>query len=118
VSAPSPDGRTIRFVDAGGVRIRTAVRGSGSPLLVITGLGASLDLSTPFDRELAARGVQAVSFDAPGIGESSPYRWPRRMPGIARTVEQTLDALGYDGVDILGVSLGGVIAQQLAHQAP
>jgi len=118
VPAPSPDGRTVRFVDAGGVRIRAAVRGSGSPLLVITGLGASLDLSTPFDRELAARGVQAVSFDAPGIGESSPYRWPRRMPGIARTVEQTLDALGYDGVDVLGVSLGGVIAQQFAHQAP
>ena len=85
---------------------------------MITGLGASLDLGAPFERELAARGVQAVSFDAPGIGESSPYRWPQRMPGIARTVGQTLDALGYDGVDVLGVSLGGVIAQQLAHQAP
>jgi len=118
VPAPSPDGRTIRFVDAGGVRIRTAVRGSGPPLLLITGLGASLDLGAPFERELAAHGVQAVSFDAPGIGGSSPYRWPRRMPGIARTVEQTLDALGYDGVDVLGVSLGGVIAQQFAHQAP
>jgi poly(3-hydroxyoctanoate) depolymerase len=85
---------------------------------MITGLGASLDLGAPFERELAARGVQAVSFDAPGIGESSPYRWPQRMPGIARTVGQTLDALGYDGVDVLGVSLGGVIAQQFAHQAP
>jgi poly(3-hydroxyoctanoate) depolymerase len=40
------------------------------------------------------------------------------MPGIARTVEQILDALGYDGVDVLGVSLGGVIAQQFAHQVP
>jgi poly(3-hydroxyalkanoate) depolymerase len=118
VPAPSPDGRAIRFVDADGVRIRTAVRGSGPPLLLVTGLGASLELATPFERELAARGVQAVSFDAPGIGESSPYRWPRRMPGIARTVEQTLDALGYDVVDVLGVSLGGVIAQQFAHQAP
>ena len=105
-------------MDAGGVRIRTAVRGSGPPLLLITGLGASLDLGTPFERELAARGVQTVSFDAPGIGESSPYRWPRRMPGVARTVEQTLDALGYDSVHVLGVSLGGVIAQQFAHQAP
>jgi poly(3-hydroxyalkanoate) depolymerase len=37
---------------------------------------------------------------------------------VARTVERMLDALGYDRVDVLGVSLGGVIAQQLAHQAP
>jgi poly(3-hydroxyalkanoate) depolymerase len=118
VPAPSPDGRTIRFVDAGGVRVRTSVRGSGPPLLLITGLGASLDLAAPFERELAVRGVQTISFDAPGIGESGRYRWPRRMPGIARTAEQALDALGYDGVDVLGVSLGGVIAQQFAHQAP
>ena len=116
--APSPDGRVIRLVDAGGVRLRTSVRGSGPPLLLITGLGASLDLGAPFERELAACQVQAVSFDAPGIGESTPYRWPPRMPGIARTVERMLDALGYDRVHVLGVSLGGVIAQQLAHQAP
>ena len=37
---------------------------------------------------------------------------------MARTVERMLDALGYQQVDVLGVSLGGVIAQQLAHQAP
>ena len=116
--APSPDGRAIRFVDADGARLRTSVRGSGPPLLLITGLGASLDLGVPFEREVAARGLQVISFDAPGIGQSSPYRWPRRMPGIARTVELILDALGYERVDVLGVSLGGVIAQQLAHQAP
>jgi poly(3-hydroxyoctanoate) depolymerase len=118
VPAPSPDDRTIRFVEAGGVRLRTSVRGSGPPLLMITGLGASLDLGVPFERELAARGVQTVSYDAPGIGQSAPYRSPKRMPGIARTVAAMLDALGYDRVDVLGVSLGGVIAQQLAHQAP
>jgi poly(3-hydroxyoctanoate) depolymerase len=118
VPAPSSDDAAIWFVDAGGVRLRTSVRGSGQPLLLITGLGASLDLGVPFERELAARGVQAVSFDAPGVGESTPYRRPPRMPGIARTVEQMLDALGYDRVHVLGVSLGGVIAQQLAHQAP
>ena len=41
MSAPSPD---IRFVDVDGVRLRTSVAGSGRPLLLITGLGASLDL--------------------------------------------------------------------------
>jgi poly(3-hydroxyoctanoate) depolymerase len=118
VSAPSSDQPTIRFVEVDGVRLRTSVRGSGSPLLLITGLGASLDLARPFERELTARGIQAISFDAPGVGRSTAYRWPRRMGGVARTVERMLDALGYDQVDALGVSLGGVIAQQLAHQAP
>lgn len=118
--APSPDDRTIRFVDvdADQVRLRVSVRGSGPPLLLITGLGASLDLGAPFERALAAEGLQVISFDAPGIGQSTPYARPRRMPGIARTVERLLDALGYDLADVLGVSLGGVVAQQLAHQAP
>ncbi|HEX6677930.1 MAG TPA: alpha/beta fold hydrolase [Actinomycetes bacterium] len=118
MSAPSPDQPTIRFVAVDGVRLRTSVRGSGRPLLLVTGLGASLDLARPFERELTARGVQAVSFDAPGVGRSTAYRWPRRIPGVTRTVEGMLDALGFDQVDVLGVSLGGVIAQQLARQAP
>ena len=117
---PLPDGGAVRFVDihADRVRLRTAVRGSGRPVLLITGLGASLDLGAPFGRQLAAQGLQTISFDAPGIGQSTPYAWPRRMPGIARTVERMLDTLGYQCVDVLGASLGGVIAQQLAHQAP
>jgi poly(3-hydroxyalkanoate) depolymerase len=118
VSAPSPDRQEIRFVEVDGIRLRTSVRGCGPPLLLVTGLGASLDMARPFEQELIARGVQTVAFDAPGIGESTVYTLPRRMPGIARTVEAMLDALGYDRVDVLGVSLGGVVAQQLAHQAP
>ena len=117
MSARSPDQATIRFVDVDGIRLRTSVRGSGPPLLLITGLGASLDVAEPFERELTARGVRAISFDAPGVGRSTAYRWPRRMPGVARTVERMLDALGYDRVDVVGVSLGGVVAQQLARQA-
>ncbi|HEY2949961.1 MAG TPA: alpha/beta fold hydrolase, partial [Micromonosporaceae bacterium] len=118
MSAPSPDGAAIRFVEVDGVRLRASVRGDGRPLLLITGLGASLDLAHPFERELTARGMQTIAFDAPGVGQSTAYAWPRRMPGVARTVQRMLDTLGYDRVDVLGVSLGGVVAQQLAHQAP
>jgi poly(3-hydroxyalkanoate) depolymerase len=126
VSEPSPDSiddwaaddANIRFVDVDGVRLRTSIRGTGTPLLIITGLGASLELAEPFEREIVARGLQAISFDAPGVGESTGYPWPRRMPGVARTVERMLDVLGYQQVDVIGVSLGGVIAQQLAHQSP
>jgi poly(3-hydroxyalkanoate) depolymerase len=118
VSTRSRDHATTRFVDADGVRLRTRVRGSGPPVLLLTGLGASLELAAPFERELAARGFQVISFDAPGVGQSTPYTWPRRMRGVARTAHRLLDTLGYSKVDILGVSLGGVVAQQLAHQAP
>ena len=117
--ARSRDRASIRFVEVGnGVRLRTSVRGTGPPVVLITGLGASLELAAPFERALAAHGLQVISFDAPGVGQSTPYTWPRRMPGVARTVERMLDGLGYDRVDVLGVSLGGVVAQQLAHQAP
>ena len=118
MSAPSPDPAATRFLDVDGVRLRVSIRGSGAPLLLVTGLGASIELAEPFEREMVALGVQTIAFDAPGVGESTAYRRPRRMRGVARTVEHLLDALGYDRVDVLGVSLGGVVAQQLAHQAP
>ncbi len=108
----------IRRIDVDGVQLRTSVRGAGSPLLVLTGIGASLELSAPFERALNPYGVQTLALDAPGTGESTRYRRPRRMPGLARTVERALEALGYDRVDVLGVSFGGILAQQLAHQAP
>jgi poly(3-hydroxyoctanoate) depolymerase len=115
VSGPSPE---ILFVDVDGVRLRTSASGTGRPLLLITGIGASLDLAAPFERSLNRLGVPTISYDAPGVGESTPYPWPRRMPGVARTAERLLDVLGHDVVDVFGVSLGGVVAQQLAHQAP
>lgn len=107
-----------RLIDVEGVRLRTSILGHGSPLLVVTGLGASLDLAAPFERRLAARGRQVISFDAPGLGGSTPYRRPRRLSALARTVSGMLDELGFGQVDVLGVSLGGAVAQQLAHQAP
>jgi poly(3-hydroxyoctanoate) depolymerase len=119
VPGRSPDSDPcIRYVDVDGVRLRTSVRGNGSPLLLLTGIGASLELSVPFERALNSHGVQTLSLDAPGTGKSSRYQRPRRMRGLAGTIERTLEALGYERVDVLGVSFGGVLAQQLAHQAP
>lgn len=107
-----------RFIEVDDVRLRVRIRGTGRPLLLITGIGASLELAEPFETEMVARGFQVISFDAPGVGQSTGYPRPRRMTGIARTIEHLLDALHQPQVDVLGVSLGGVVAQQLAHQAP
>ncbi len=108
----------IRYVELDGVRLRTSIRGIGRPLLLLTGIGASLELSAPFEHALNVHGVQTIAADAPGTGGSTRYQRPRRMPGLARTFELMLDALDYEQVDVLGVSFGGILAQQLAHQAP
>jgi poly(3-hydroxyoctanoate) depolymerase len=100
------------------LRLRVAIRGTGRPLLLLMGIGGNLEMWAPFEDALDARVVRTITVDAPGTGGSTGYRFPRRMSGLARTVDRLLDVLGYDRVDVLGVSFGGALAQQLAHQAP
>jgi poly(3-hydroxyalkanoate) depolymerase len=82
------------------------------------GIGGNLEMWAPFEEALDTRVIQTITVDAPGTGGSGGYRCPRRMSGLAHTMDAMLGALGHDRVDVLGVSFGGVLAQQLAHQAP
>jgi poly(3-hydroxyalkanoate) depolymerase len=108
----------LRYVEVDGVRLRVGIRGTGQPLLLLMGIGANLEMWAPFEEALDRDAVQTITVDSPGIGGSTPYRWPRRMPGLARTMAELIEALGYAQVDVLGVSFGGVLAQQLARIAP
>ena len=108
----------IRFVSLAGSRVRVSVRGEGRPLLLVMGIGASLEMWGPFEEAMVARGYQVISFDLPGSGGSPALVPPRRMRGLARLAVALLDELGYDRVDVLGVSFGGVVAQEIARLAP
>jgi poly(3-hydroxyalkanoate) depolymerase len=110
--------RQIRYVEVDGLRIRTCVRGEGHPLLLMMGIGGNIEMWEPFERALASSPIQTISFDAPGTGDSSGWLLPRRMGAIARLVEGVLDELGYDRVDVLGVSFGGALAQQFVRRSP
>jgi poly(3-hydroxyalkanoate) depolymerase len=104
------------YVTAGGLRLRVARRGAGAPLLLITGIGAHLDMWAPFAAHAGAR--ELVAFDPPGAGLSQRPPLPLRMHGLARIVTELLDVLGLERVDVLGYSFGGGLAQELAHRAP
>jgi pimeloyl-ACP methyl ester carboxylesterase len=104
------------YVTAAGVRLRVARHGAGRPLLLITGIGAHLDMWAPFALHAGER--ELIAFDPPGAGLSQRPRRPLRMTGLAGVVTELLDELGLERVDVLGYSFGGGLAQELAHRAP
>jgi poly(3-hydroxyalkanoate) depolymerase len=95
------------------VHVRRGVDGSGVPLVLANGIGASIELLQPFVDALPAA-IEVVRFDVPGVGGSPRRSWPYRIPALARMLRRALDDLGYDEVDMLGVSWGGGLAQQFA----
>src|SRR5215472_6150221 len=107
ISLHQVEGQTLR------VGIRRGEH-AGPPLLLFNGIGANIELVRPF---LAAlQGPDAIVFDVPGVGGSPAPRLPYRPSTLARLSARLLDDLGYAQVDVLGVSWGGALAQQFAHQ--
>jgi poly(3-hydroxyoctanoate) depolymerase len=104
------------IVDAGGLRWRVTRTGAGRPLLLITGIGAHVDMWQPFNAVAGER--ELIAFDPPGAGRSDRPARPLRMPAIARLVTELMDALSVPRADVLGYSWGGGLAQELAHRHP
>jgi poly(3-hydroxyalkanoate) depolymerase len=112
---PFAHGET-RLVDVDGHRLRVSVAGSGPPLLLLNGFGVSIELWNPLREALP--GVRTIAFDPPGVGASSIPPLPVSICGLAHLATRVLDELDCATADVLGVSMGGAVAQELAHRAP
>jgi poly(3-hydroxyalkanoate) depolymerase len=100
------------------VRIRPgAGAGGGVPLLLCCGIGVGFDVLQPFVDALDPR-IEVVRFDVPGVGGSPAAPVPYGFHGNAYLAVRLLRRLGYSQVDVLGLSWGGGLAQQMAFQAP
>lgn len=115
---PTPTDRAHRTVTVGNQRLRVLVEsaGHGRPLLLINGIGATGQLFGPLRQHLTDR--ETIAFDAPGVGGSSTPPLPQTMRSLARTVAAMVDELGHDSVDVLGLSWGGALAQELTRRHP
>ena len=105
-------------VHVNGRRLRVTIeqRGAGRPLLLVNGIGATGDLFEPFRTHLDDR--ETITFDAPGVGGSPTVVRPYSMRWMAGLVAGLIDELGHDRVDVLGLSWGGALVQELARRHP
>jgi poly(3-hydroxyalkanoate) depolymerase len=113
------DQPVLRTVTVGSRVLRVAVRpGDGSlpPLLLMNGIGASLEVLQPFVDALDPR-REVIRFDVPGVGGSPRPVMPYTMISFSTVVAGLLTQLGHpEPVDVLGYSWGGALAQQFAVQ--
>jgi poly(3-hydroxyalkanoate) depolymerase len=108
-----------RLISGLGQKIRVKVRrGSGVPLVLCNGIGASLEVLDPLVAQLDPD-TTVVRFDVPGTGASPDSAMPYGFPYLAAVLGRLLKKVGIrDMVDVLGVSWGGALAQQFAFQHP
>ncbi len=99
------------------MRIEWESTGEGPPLLLIQGLGYGRWGWDPIVPGLAVR-HRVVSFDNRGIGGSDKPEGPYTASQMAGDALQVLDEAGIERAHVLGASLGGMIAQELAVAAP
>jgi pimeloyl-ACP methyl ester carboxylesterase len=92
--------------------------GSGEPLLLIQGMsGTHLSWGEPFKGALE-ESFDVVAFDNRGIGLSAPIDSPFTVVEMAADTSALLDALELDSAHVVGISMGGMVAQELALAAP
>ncbi len=110
----------FQHVDADGLQVRVAQRNphaqAQGSLLIFNGVGSPIEVLTPFLKTLDQHHL--ITFDMPGVGGSRRPFGPQRLRHYAATAARVLEHLGIERCHVMGVSWGGVLAQQFAFQFP
>jgi 3-oxoadipate enol-lactonase len=104
-------------VAAHGIDIYVERRGAGSPLLFLNGSGQTLAGVGPLLDLVAAR-FDVVAHDQRGLGRTSIPPGPYTMADYAADAAAVLDSVGWAEARVMGISFGGMVAQELAVTWP
>jgi pimeloyl-ACP methyl ester carboxylesterase len=98
-------------------RLNHSRSGAGEPLVLVHGLGASIATWAPVIPALE-RERDVLAVDLPGFGESAPLPdgTEPTVPALADALERELDAVGFESAHLVGSSLGGWLALELARR--
>ncbi|MBY8884738.1 alpha/beta hydrolase [Streptomyces sp. PTM05] len=102
----------------GAARLGYIRLGAGPPLLLVQGTAATY---LHWGRRLLsslAESFDVVAYNHRGVGDSAPVSGPFTVPELADDAAGLLDALGWRQVHVVGVSMGGLVAQELVLRHP
>jgi pimeloyl-ACP methyl ester carboxylesterase len=107
------------FIDVKGTRFayRSFGKNTGIPVIFLQHFTGTMDNWDPAVTNELAKNHPVILFDNKGVG-SSDGNTPESVAEMAKDAFDFIDALGYEKVDLLGFSLGGFIAQNLAENHP
>jgi len=105
------------YVISNGARLYWREQGSGSPVLLIMGLSFTHEMWFRLLPSISAQ-HRVVMFDNRGMGRSDVTRGPYLIRQLARDAVAVLDAAGIPSAHIVGASMGGMVAQELALSFP
>lgn len=105
------------FVNSSGARIYWQEHGSGPPVLLIMGLSFSSEMWFRILPQVAAS-YRTLTFDNRGIGQSDVPRGPYTIRRMAADAVAVMEAAGMPAAHVVGASMGGMIAQELALTFP
>lgn len=101
-----------------GVRLHYQRHGNGCPLFILGGVGGDLrSKPSVFDSYLADK-FDILAFDQRGTGLSDKPDKAYTMAQYAGDAEAVMQAVGWDSAQVIGVSFGGMVAQELALRSP
>jgi 3-oxoadipate enol-lactonase len=103
---------------ANGVSLHYELAGSGERLLCISGTGGDLREKPGLAESPLGQAFEVLSYDQRGLGRSSVPQWPYAMADFAADAAALLPAVGWDNCLVIGVSFGGMVAQELAIRHP
>jgi len=101
-----------------GTALHFETTGAGPPVLLVMGLGMTASGWWRTVPVLTAAGFRVIAFDNRGVGRSDRPPGPYSVAELADDASAVLDATGVPRAHVYGISLGGMIAQELALRHP
>jgi pimeloyl-ACP methyl ester carboxylesterase len=108
----------VQYANVNGVTLGYREFGSGEPILMVVGFGDTMDTWNETFIGILASKYHVYTYDHRGMGYSSGYNTTPSISLYADDAAALMSALGYESMNVYGVSMGSSVSQQLVIDHP